>query len=107
MKKNTAILNTITKVINFNFNGEEFELDLKEGDLEDNWNSIVNEFEVVFDTNFSWEEVEPDEEELYGKAYFSVYGLTDNGDGTWSTNTSDSTSIEIVEIIGSKKQYFK
>lgn len=106
MKKNTAILNTITKLINFNFNGEEFEVDLKEGDLEDSWNAIITKDEEVFDVNFTWEEVEPKDEKIYGKPYFTVYGLSDNGDGTWSTDTNNSTSIKIVEIIGDKNQYY-
>ena len=89
MKKNTAILNTVTKMINFNFNGEIFEVDLKEGDLEDSWNCIETKDKITFDVNFSWQEdTEP---------AFSVYPLVDNGDGT---------SIKIVEVIGDKNQYF-
>lgn len=102
MKKNTAILNTVTKMINFNFNGEEFEIDLKEGDLHDSLNSITTKNDVVFDINFSWEDskFQPD-------PAFSVYSLIDNENGSWSTDWEDGTTIKIVEIIGDKNQYFR
>jgi hypothetical protein len=101
MKKNTAILNTITKMINFNFNGEIFEVDLKEGDLHDSWNSILNKNDDGFDVNFSWQHTDLDP-----KPGFEIYPLLDNGDGTFSADHSDYTIIKIVEIIGDKSQYF-
>ncbi len=98
MKKNTAILNTITKMINFDFNGEIYEVDLKEGDLEDSWNCISNKNDVMFDVNFSWQDD--------CKPAFSVYPLIYNGDGTWSADHSNDTGIKIVEIIGDRNQYY-
>lgn len=98
MKKNTAILNTVTKMINFDFDGEIYEVDLKEGDLEDSWNCITNKKDVMFDVNFSWQDD--------CKPAFEVYPLIDNGDGTWSADHSDETRIKIVEIIGDRNQYY-
>jgi hypothetical protein len=103
MKKNTAILNTVTKKINFNFEGELYEVDLTEGDLEDSWNCIQNQKGLEFDVNFSWQGADNDETDRPG---FEVYPLVDNGDGTWSADTSDYTIITIIEVIGDKNQYF-
>lgn len=105
MKKNTAIFNTITKKINFNFNGEEFEVDLREGDLEDNWNQIEMKNGDVFDVNLSWQGEDDDETE---RPSFSAYPVYPNNDaeGTWSADWSDNRPIKIVEVIGDKNYYF-
>jgi hypothetical protein len=97
MKKNTAILNTITKLITFNYNGEEFTVDLKEGDLEDSWNSIVTKDDVLWDFNFSWETGE--------KPCMSIYSL-EFVDGNYQKDYRNDTSVKIVEIIGDQNQYF-
>jgi hypothetical protein len=104
MKKNTAILNTITKKINFDFKGEIFEVDLTEGDLEDNWNCIEMKDGRVFDVNLSWQGDDNDESE---KPWFSAYPVLPNGDGTWSADWSDNSGgIKIVQVIGDKNYYF-
>lgn len=97
MKKNTAILDTVTKLIKFNYNGEEFTVDLKEGDLEDSWNSIVTKDEVIWDFNFTWEEGE--------KPYMTIYSL-EFVDGNYQRDYKNDTSVKIVQIIGDQNQYF-
>lgn len=104
MKDNTAILNTITKKINFNFRGEIFEVDLREGDLEDSWNSITMANGDVFDVNFSWQGDDNDETE---EPCFSAYPVLSNGDGTWSADWSDNSGgMDIVKVIGDKNYYY-
>jgi hypothetical protein len=78
MKDLTAVLDEI------------FTVDIKEGDIEDSWNSITDKNGVVFDFNFSWEDTKGCEPNL------SIYGLIENGDGTWSINTSDETTFKIL-----------
>ena len=72
-------------------------MDLTEGDKTDNWNSFTTKDGIVRDLNFHIS----DDNELF----FRVYGLTDNGDETWSTNSSDSVSIKIIQVIGSIGKY--
>lgn len=99
-KNNTAFLDTHTKLIKFIFNDEEFIVDIKEGDLCDSWNSIVDKNDVVWDFNFSWE----NEEE---KPYLSIYALHEpNDEGFQSTNWEEDTSIKIVEILGNASFFF-
>lgn len=90
MKNNTATLDCVTKLITFKFNNEVFTVDIKEGDLSDSWNSIVDKNGTTWDFNFSWEDNDR------CKPALSIYGLIDNGDNTYSTNTSDETVIKII-----------
>lgn len=90
MKNNTAILDCITKLITFKFNNEVFTVDIKEGDITDSWNSITDKNGTTWDFNFSWE----DDDSC--KPALSIYGLIDNNDGTYSTNTSNYTRIKII-----------
>ena len=83
MKNETAKLDCINKLITFKFNDEIFVTDIKEGDIEDSWNSITDKKGVMFDVNFSWED------EKGCKPSFSVYGLkTENGQLTIDTKVS-------------------
>ncbi len=90
MRNNTATLDCVTKLITFKFNNEIFTVDIKEGDLADSWNSITTNDGVVWDFNFHWEDYRD------CKPNLSIYGLEANGDGTWSINTSDETTIDIL-----------
>lgn len=102
MKKNTAILDCVKKLITFNFNNEIFTVDIKEGDIHDSWNSIVDKNEVVWDVNFSWEDSKYDP-----KPAFSVYALTkDEDSGLYSTNWSDYTVIKIGKTTLADKDVF-
>ena len=103
MKNNQAILNLSEKKINFKFNGEDFIMDLTEGDLHDNWNSFETKDGVIRDLNFTWNGFSEGE-----KPYLTVYELRDNGDGTWSTDSFSGTdvSIKIIEVIGTEGEYF-
>jgi len=89
MKNNTATLNCKTKLITFQFQNELFIVDLKEGDLNDSWNTITTSDGVEWDINFYW-----DGETRVPN--LSVYGLEDNGEGGLQINTSDETTIEII-----------
>ncbi len=98
MKNKQAIVDFVKEEIRFKFLNEEFVMNLKEGDKEDNWNSFVTKDEVVRDLNFC---IFPDE----GEMFFTAYELIANGDGTWSTDTSSDTKIKIIEVIGSVGSY--
>jgi len=41
------------------------------------------------------------------KPFFSVYGLGEEEDGSFYTNTDIHHSIEIVKVIGAKEDYFR
>jgi len=99
MKKNTAILDTHTKLIKFDFNGTEYTVDLKEGDLEDNWNSIVDKNQVIWDFNFTWEH------EVGEKPYLTIHSL-EFVNGNYQKDYKNDTSIKIVETVGNRSFYF-
>lgn len=98
MKNKQAIVDFIKEEIRFKFNNEEFVMDLKEGDKEDNWNSFQTKDGIVRDLNFT---LFPDE----GEMFFTVYDLIANGDGTFSTDTSADTKIKIIGVIGTVGEY--
>ena len=101
MKKNSAIVDCTKKVLTIVFNGEEHVVDLREGDLHDNWNSIQDNNDVVWDINFSWEDTKGE------KPYLSIYALEDaDENGCQSTKWDDYTSIK-VKAIGNRDIYFK
>ena len=99
MKNNTATLDCVKKHITFCFNDETFTVDLKEGDIEDSWNSITDKNGVMWDINFSWEDTKG------CKPSLAIYGLIEE-DGQFTINTSDET---IIKILGrpSADVYFK
>lgn len=99
MKKNTAILDTHTKLIKFDFNGTEYTVDLKEGDLHDSWNSIVDTKGITWDFNFTWDH------ETGAKPYLNIYGVLGEGNNM-STDWDNNTSIKITEIVGNRSFYF-
>jgi hypothetical protein len=88
MKNNTAILDSVNKIITFKYLDEVFTVDIKEGDIEDSWNSITDKNGVIWDFNFSWE----DEEGC--QPYLSIYGLKEI-EGQLHIDTKKSTSIKI------------
>ena len=98
MENKQAILNCITKSIEFRFKDELFNIDLTEGDLHDSWNSITLKDGTTLDFNFGWEE-----DELPN---LSLYGLTLLDDGSFEINYRISYNFEIIEIIGTQDNYF-
>lgn len=101
MKKNTALLDCVNKLITFNFNDEIFTVDIKEGDLHDSWNSITDKNGVIWDFNFTWEDSKYDP-----KPHLTIYGLHEpNEDGSLSTNWDESTTIKIGKA--DKDTFFK
>jgi len=99
MKNNTAILNCETKIIKFKYLNEEFTVDLKEGDIQDSWNTITDKNGVMWDVNFSWED------EKGEKPSFAVYGLKKNGKGELNIDYNKETSIKIGK--SDRNIYFK
>lgn len=86
-----AILNAKLKTISFTFKDELFTIDLKEGDLHDNWNSIILSNGIIYDTNFDW----------YLKPQLSLYRCGDE-----EQQYDDSTLIDDFTIVGTKADYF-
>jgi hypothetical protein len=106
MKNNTAILLKKEKLIVFKFRDETFCVDLTEGDLDDNWNSILHIGKgvtpnTIYDTNFYWED--------YPRAIpnLCLYGVHPNDEGEMVVDTSEEYPIKIVRQYGAKKEYFK
>jgi hypothetical protein len=101
MKNLTSIVDTKNKTLTLMFQNEKHVIDLTEGDLHDNWNSIIDKNDVVWDINFSWEDTKGE------KPYLSVYALFEaDENGYQSTNWDESTSIS-VKSLGNRDDYFK
>ena len=101
MKNNTAIVDTKNKVLTLMFQNEQHVVDLREGDLHDNWNCITDSNDVVWDINFSWEDSKGE------KPYLTVYALEEaDENGFQSTNWDESTSIKVTAT-GNRDEYFK
>ena len=100
MKNNTAIVDTKNKVLTLMFQNEQHVVDLREGDLHDNWNCITDKNDVLWDINFSWEDTKGE------KPYLSVYALLEADDnGYQSTNWGEYTPIS-VKTLGNRDDYF-
>ena len=97
MEINTGIIDYDRKEAIFNFQGQEFVVDLAEGDLHDSWNSIIDREGFVWDFNFAQENIE----EAPG---ISIYKVV-NGEAL--TDEKNTTSIKIVETRGNILEYFK
>lgn len=95
MKNNKGTLRCKIKTLTFKFRNETFEINLKEGDLEDSWNSITLKTGEVFDFNFNWQSGL--------KPVARVYSIDK---ATGETEFSGDTAIKIVEIIGTEADYF-
>ena len=100
MKNNKGILDCKNKTFTFAYLNEMFTIDLTEGDLEDSWNSILFLNGTMMDFNFYWEDYENT------KPMVSLYDLKKDEDGELLTDTSKSYPIKVVEISGTKAQYF-
>ena len=101
MKNNTAIVDTKNKVLTLMFQNEQHVIDLREGDLHDNWICFTDSNNVLWDINFSWEDTKGE------KPYLTVYGLDEaDVNGFQSTNWDESTSIKVTAT-GNRDEYFK
>jgi hypothetical protein len=100
MGNNSAILNCVSKELYIRFIDKFFIVDLKEGDLEDNWNTILFSENTMLDVNLDWD---------FNSDFptLCLYGLTYNAEKeVYETNTDEAYPISIVNIFGSKALYF-
>lgn len=86
-----AILNTKLKTISFTFKDELFTVDLKEGDLHDNWDTVQLSNGIMYDTNFSWDL----------KPQLTLYRCGDE-----NQQYDDNTKINDITVLGTKADYF-
>ena len=89
MENNEAVLDCLKRQLGLMFKNNFYVIDLSQGDLHDNWNSI-KVGDKICDVNFSW-----DEEPLC-----SVYEVINNQTSTVGV------SLSIINILGTKKEYF-
>ena len=100
MNNNSAILNCISKELLLKFEDKYFIVDLKEGDLEDSWNSIQFSDKTTLDFNFSWDYSDENPNAcLYGLTYLPE-------SDTYETNTKEAYPIKITNTFGNKADYF-
>lgn len=85
-----AILNAKLKTVSFSFKDDIFTIDLKEGDLHDNWNNIQLSNRIMYDINFTWDV----------KPQLSLYRCGDE-----EQQYDDSTLISDFTIVGTKADY--
>ena len=101
MKNNTSIVDCKNKTLTLMFQNEIHIVDLREGDLHDNWNSIEDKNGIVWDINFSWEDTKGE------KPYLSIYGLQEaDENGFQSTDWDDQHSLT-VKTLGNRDIYFR
>jgi len=102
LKNNCAIMDTKKMKLTLRFKGEVHVVDLTEGDLEDNWNTITMADGTMYDFNLYWEE------EGMKAPLLSMYGLLPPNDvyEYWHTNTDDQYPIHIHRFKRVKKEYF-
>lgn len=91
-------LNCKNKSCEFTYNGEQFKIDLTEGDLHDNWNGITLSNGEIKDFNFSWVE-----NDIESKPIIVLYKVDSDNE----TDFFCYDNIVFDKIIGAKKQYFK
>lgn len=103
MKNNTAIVDTKTKVLTIMFQNEQHTVDLREGDLHDNWNCITDSKGILWDINFSWEDSKGCKPEL------AIYALLEaDGNGYQSTDYDSDDNVEMqVKVLGTREEYFR
>lgn len=89
MENNEAVLDCLKRQLGLMFKNNFYVIDLSQGDLHDNWNSI-KVGDKIYDVNFSW-----DDEPLC-----SVYEVINNQTSTVGV------SLSIINILGTKKEYF-
>jgi hypothetical protein len=94
-----AELDCKTKKISFIFKGENFIVDLKEGDLPCSWNNISLKNGESYNTEFTWDE---DSDEC--EPCLSLY-LTELIDGEWQQSEEFEWHYDVV-YIGEKETYF-
>ncbi len=86
-----ALLNTKLKTISFFFKDELFTVDFSEGDLHDNWNSIILSNGIEYDVNLTWG----------FKPQLTLYRCGDE-----EQQYDDSTEISDINIVGTKADYY-
>lgn len=89
MNNNEAVLDCLKRKLGLIFKNNFYVIDLSQGDLYDNWNSI-KVGDKIYDVNFSW-----DKEPLC-----SVYEVINNQTSTVGF------PLSIIDILGTKKEYF-
>lgn len=96
MKQNTAIVHCYEKILEINLDDNKYFVNLMQGDLPDNWNSITDIIGNVWDVNLHWDEEEMDKPNL------TIYAVDRDGVTDFSNYHRIPTSI-----LGTKEEYFK
>lgn len=99
MENKKATLYCYEKILRVQFNNEEYLVNLMQGDLNDNWNGIIDQLGNLYDVNFHWDEL--DEENKPAFVMYSTY----EEDGRIITEFAEYDVFD-VEIVGSKETYF-
>jgi hypothetical protein len=100
MKNNKGTLNCKDRTFKFAYMNEFFEFNLVEGDLEDCWGTILLANGTIMEFNFYWENFEN------CKPIVTLYGLKEDENYQLLIDESDSTPIKVVEVVGTKADYF-
>lgn len=91
------IINFDKKMLYLNFNGVEYVINLKDGDLEDNWNSFVDSGGVTYDVNFTLnDDLEP---------VVSVYSLVKRDGVGFDVDYENFKPMKFLSSLGSIKNY--
>lgn len=98
-----ALLDCLTKKIEFVFDDFKYTVDLAEGDLHDSWNTIKSK-SGIYDINFSWDESD-------GSPSFTLYPLKEEEDrhGDKSKVTDCLNPVQTYKVVlvrGNKEDYF-
>ena len=101
-----AVLDCWNKKVTLKFRGELHEVDLRDGDLCDNWNGVTLKTGEVFDFNFGWEYIDKDNIDDAPEPWLTLYN-TYMQDGELLTNHSDNYySLEVFFTNGKQYAYY-
>lgn len=95
MEQDKAFVHCYEKILEIHLDGVTYFVNLMQGDLPDNWNSITDVIGKHWDVNLYWDEEEMDRPNL------TIYSVDKDG----VTNFSNSHTIPTL-ILGTKEEYF-
>lgn len=107
LENQRAVLDCWNKTLTLMFRDEIHVVNLREGDLDDNWNGVtIKKSGEVFDFNFGWEYIDKDNIEDDVQPWMSLYATYEDEDGELRTDHSDDYSFIVYYTNGRQYAYY-
>ena len=97
MENNRAFVHCYEKILEIRLNGATYYVNLLQGDLHDNWNSITDLDRNVWDVNLHWEQ----DDDAMITPNLALYVVDEDGKTDFFEYITIPTSI-----LGTKDEYF-